>query len=199
MSRAQLQENPMSKVTGRIRNGVDTEQLFATLNILKMEPDLAGFQFRALNRWIHGAHSRTTIRDFYGAGEEDRSRTESFVMDAGEPTVLLGHDTGASPAEYLLHALAACLTTSVVYVAAARGVHLTEVESRLDADIDMRGAFGLSDNVPNGFKRIRVALTVKGEAADVELRALVDRARERSVVYDMLSKAVPVVVEASTE
>jgi uncharacterized OsmC-like protein len=189
----------MSKVRSRIRNGVDSEQLFATLNIMKMEPDLAGFRFRALNRWIHGAHSRTTIREFYGAGEEDRSRPESFVLDSGEPTVLLGHDTGASPAEHLLHALAACLTTSVVYLAAARGVHLQEMESRLEADIDMRGALGLSENVPNGFRRIHLALTVKGEAPDVELRALVDRARERSVVYDMLSKAVPVVVEVSTE
>jgi uncharacterized OsmC-like protein len=199
MLRAHQQENRMSKVRTRIRNGVDSEQLFATLNILKMEPDLAEFQFRALNRWIHGAHSRTTIRDFYGAGEEDRSRTESFVLDAGEPTVLLGHDTGESPAEHVLHALAACLTTSLVYAAAARGIHLTEVESRLDAEIDMRGALGLSENVPNSFKAIRVALTVKGEGPDVDLRALVDRARERSVVYDMLSKAVPVVVEVSTE
>jgi uncharacterized OsmC-like protein len=189
----------MSKVTSRIRNGVDTEQLFATLNILRMEPDLARFQFRAVNRWIHGAHSRTTIRDFYGAGEEDRSRSESFVLDAGEPSVLLGHDTGACPAEHILHALGGCLTTTVVYVAAARGIHLTEVESTLDADIDMRGAFGLSENVPNGFKRIRVALTVKGEAPEVELRAVVDRARERSAIYDMLSKAVPVVVEVSAE
>jgi uncharacterized OsmC-like protein len=189
----------MSKVSSRIRNGVDTEQLFATLNILKMEPGLARFQFRAINRWIHGAHSRTTIRDFYGAGEEDRSRTESFVLDAGEPQILLGHDTGANPCEHILHALAACLTTSIVYVAAARGIQLTEVESRLEAEMDMRGAFGISDAHRSGFERVRAMFTVKGKASDVELRALADRARERSAVLDMLTNGVPVEFEVATE
>jgi uncharacterized OsmC-like protein len=188
----------MSKATTRIRNGVDTEQLFATINILKMEPGLAHFQFRGVNRWIQGAHSRTAIRDFYGAGEEDRSRTESFVIDAGEPKILLGQDTGANPCEHLLHALAACLTTSVVYVAAARGIKLTEVESRLEADIDLRGALGISDEHRNGFERIRAAFTVKGDASDVELRALVDRAKERSAILDVLMNGVPVDLEVAT-
>jgi uncharacterized OsmC-like protein len=188
----------MSKAMTRIRNGVDTEQLFATLNIFKMEPGLARFQFRAVNRWIHGSHSRTTIRDFYGAGEEDRSRPRPFVLDAGEPAVLLGSDTGASPCEHILHALAACLTTSVVYVAAARGVQLTEVESRIEADMDMRGALGISEEVPNRFERIRAAFTVKGDASDVELRALVDRAKERSAILDVLMNGVPVDLEVAT-
>jgi uncharacterized OsmC-like protein len=188
----------MSKVTTRVRNGVDTEQLFATLNILKVEPELSRFQFRAVNRWIHGAHSRTTIRDFYGAGEEDRSRSESFVLDAGEPQILLGHDTGANPCEHLLHALAACLTTSIVYVAAARGIQLTEVESRFEADMDMSAPLGISDAHRNGFERVHAAFSVRGKASDVELRAVVDRAKQRSAVYEMLSGAVPIEVEVST-
>lgn len=113
--------------TEPVRNGVDTRQLFGTLDLVKQQPELARFQFRAGNRWIGGAHNRTTIKDFYGAGQVDTSRAEPFVMDAGEPAVLVGTDTGADPAEHLLHALAACVTTSLVYVAAARGVRLTEV------------------------------------------------------------------------
>jgi uncharacterized OsmC-like protein len=189
----------MSNVRSRIRNGVDTEQLFATLNILRMEPDLAHFQFRAANRWILGAHSRTTIRDFYGAGEEDRSRSESFVLDSGEPTILLGADTGATPCEHLLHALAACLTTSIVYVAAARGIRLTEVRSNLEAEMDMRGALGVSDEPRSGFERIRATFTVKGDAPAVELRALVSRAKERAPVLDMLTNGVEVALEVAEE
>jgi len=117
----------MSTTVEAIRNGVDTEALFGTLDAIKADPTLARFQFRARNRWIDGAHNRTTIRDFYAANQEDTSRAEEFVLDAGEPAILLGSDTGPNPAEYLLHALAACLTTSLIYVAAARGVHLTEV------------------------------------------------------------------------
>ncbi len=189
----------MAKVTSRIRNGVDSEQLFATLNILRMEPELARFQFRATTRWILGAHSRTTIRDFYGAGEEDRSRSESFVLDADEPAILLGSDTGATPCEHLLHALAACLTTSIVFVAAARGIRLTEVQSHIEADMDLRGALGISDEPRSGFERIRARFTVKGDAPAVELRAIVSRAKERAAVLDMLSNGVAVELEVATE
>ena len=148
----------MTEVMEKIRNGVDTEVLFGTLDAIKADPSISTFQFRARNRWIDGAHNRTTIRDFYAANQEDTSRTKEFVLDAGEPAILLGSDTGPNPAEYLLHALAACLTTSLVYVAAARGVRLTEVESTLEGDMDVRGALGLDDDYSNGFTQIRVDL-----------------------------------------
>ena len=185
----------MTQVTDRIRNGVDTGQMFGTLDAIKAQPELGRFQFRARNRWIGGAHNRSTIRDFYGAGQEDTSRAEAFEVEAGEPAVLLGIDTGPNPAEYLLHALAACLTTSLVYVAAARGVPLTEVESTLEGDMDVRGALGLDDSYRNGFERIRVSFRVEGDAPEEKLREVVERARKRSAVYDMVSNGVPVEIE----
>jgi uncharacterized OsmC-like protein len=184
--------------TDTIRNGVDTEQLFGTLDAIKAQPELGKFQFRASNRWLDGAHNRTTIRDFYGAGQEDTSRAEEFVVDAGEPAILLGTDTGPNPAEYLLHALAACLTTSLVYVAAARGVRLTEVESTLEGDMDVQGALGLSDEYRNGFEHIQVAFRVKGDAPEEKLRDVVARAQLRSAVFDMVTNGVPVTVDVET-
>jgi uncharacterized OsmC-like protein len=181
-----------------IRNGVDTGQLFATLDLLKEQPELGKFQFRAKNQWIAGAHNRTTIKDFHAAGGEDTSRSEAFVIDAGEPAILVGSDTGANPAEYLLHALAACLTTSRVYVAAARGVQLTEVESTIEGDMDVQGALGLSDEYRNGFEHIRVSFRVKGDASDEKLREVVERAQRRSAVYDMVTNGVPVTVDVRT-
>jgi uncharacterized OsmC-like protein len=187
----------MTKLAEKIRNGVDTEQMFGTLDAIKAQPELARFQFRATNRWIGGAHNRSTIKDFWGAGQEDTSRTEEFSLDAGEPAILLGSDTGPNPAEYLLHALAACLTTSLVYVAAARGVTLTEVESTLEGDMDVRGALGLDDDYRNGFERVRVSFKVAGDAPEEKLREVVERARRRSVVYDIVSNGVPVDVEVT--
>jgi hypothetical protein len=101
-------------ISETVRNGVDTTTLFATLDALKAQPEIARFQFRARNRWLAGAHNRSTIKDFYAAGGEDTSRAHAFTLDAGEPAILLGTDTGPNPAEYLLHALAACVTTSLV-------------------------------------------------------------------------------------
>ena len=188
----------MSQVLDRIRNGVDTGQMYGTLDAIKAEPTLGVFQFRAHNHWIDGAHNRTTIQGFYGAGQEDASRALPFTIDAGEPAVLLGSDTGANPAEHLLHALAACLTTSLVYVAAARKVRLTEVESTLEGDMDVRGALGLSDEVRNGFSKIRVSFKVKGDAPEEKLREVVKRAQQRSAVFDIVSNGVPVEVNVET-
>jgi uncharacterized OsmC-like protein len=189
----------MTVITDTIRNGVDTEKMFGTLDLIRVQPELAKFQFRATNRWIDGSHNRSTIKGFYAAGGEDASRGEAFVIDAGEPAILLGSDTGANPAEYLLHALAACLTTSIVYVAAARRVQLTAVESTLTGDMDVRGALGVDEEPRNGFERIGVSFRVTGDAPAEKLREVVERAKARSAVYDMVSNGVPVAVEVATD
>jgi uncharacterized OsmC-like protein len=188
----------VSTTTDTIRNGVNTQQLFATLDLIKQQPELAKFQFRATNRWIGGTHNRSTIKDFYAAGGEDTTRSEAFQIDAGEPAILLGTDTGANPAEYLLHALAACMTTSIVCVAAARKVQLTTVESTLTGEMDVRGALGVDDEPRNGFERIGVAFRVTGDAPAEKLREVVERATKRSAVYDMVTNGVPVAVEVTT-
>jgi uncharacterized OsmC-like protein len=184
----------MSHVIDVSRNGVDSQTLYGTLDAIKADPSLGTFQFRATNRWVDGAHNRSTIQGFYGAGQEDNSRAAAFTLDAGEPAVLLGTDTGPNPAEHLLHALAACLTTSLVYVAAARKVRLTDVSSTLEGDMDVRGALGLSDTVRNGFTRIRATFDVRGDAPAEKLREVVERAQARSAVFDIISNGVPVEV-----
>lgn len=187
----------MTQVTDRMRNGVDSRQLYGTLDAIKAEPTLGVFQFRAHNRWVDGAHNQSSIQVFYGAGQEDTSRASAFTVDAGEPAVLLGTDTGPNPAEFLLHALAACLTTTLIYTATARKITLTEVESILEGDMDVRGALGLSGEVRNGFTKIRVTFVVKGDAPDEKLRELVQRAQARSAVFDMVSNGVPVEVSVA--
>jgi uncharacterized OsmC-like protein len=190
----------MTQVTNKPThiNGVSTEQLYGTLDVVKAQPELGQFQFRATNRWINGAHNRSTIKDFYGAGS-DQIRDAAFTVDAGEPAVLLGTDTGPNPAEYLLHALAACLTTSLVYVASARGVRLESVESTLEGNMDARGALGLTDEVRNGFTDIKVSFKVKADATPEKIQELIDRAQARSAVFDMVSHGVPVTVANNSQ
>jgi len=179
-----------------IRNGIDTAQVYGTLDVLRAQPEAARFEFRVRNRWIDGTHSRSTIHGFWGAGAEDVSRAEPFIVDAGEPPVLFGHNEAPNPAEYLLHALAGCLTLTIVNVAAARKVDLHEVSSSLTGVLDARGATGLDDSYRNGFDGIDVTFTIKGDASPEKLREVVDRAMARSVVYDMITNGVPVTVRA---
>jgi uncharacterized OsmC-like protein len=181
-----------------IVNGVNVDQLFETINVIKDQPDIAKFRFRASNKWVNGGHNRTSIKDFYGAGQEDRSRTEPFVLDADEPPVLLGTDQGANPVEYVLTALAGCLTTSLIYHAAAQGIKIDEVESRFEGDLDLRGFLGLSENVRNGYQNIRVTFTIKSDAPKEKLEELVKLAQQRSPVFDIVSNPVPVSVGLET-
>jgi uncharacterized OsmC-like protein len=181
-----------------VRNGVDTATMYATLDAIKAQPEIAVFRFRAHNTWLGGSHNRSRIQDFYGAGAEDTSRTEPFVLDAGEPPILLGANEGPNPAEFLLHALAACVTTSLVYSAAARRVKLTSVSSELEGEMDARGALGLDDDCRNGFTKVTMRVTISGDAPPEKLREVVMRGRQRSAVFDMVTNGVPVEVDVVT-
>jgi uncharacterized OsmC-like protein len=176
------------------RNGVDTATLFATLDAVKGAPEAAKFQFRAHNEWISGTHSRGTIYGFYGVGEE-RTHERSFQFDADHPAVLVGKDNGPTPVEHLLHALAACLTAGLVNIAAARGVQLTEVHSEVSGDIDLNGILGLDPSVRNGYEKIKVRFTVRGDAPAEKLREIVEQSRARSAVFDVITNSVPVSIE----
>ncbi len=174
-------------------NGVDTPALFATIGAVRGQPELAQFVFRATNRWQQGTHSRTRIESFHGAGGTHAHRRE-FTYDADHPQVLVGRDQGPTPVEFLLHALASCLTAGIGNIAAARGVTLYEVESIVEGDIDLRGTLGLSGEVRNGYRQLRVSFRVKGDAPAEKLRNIVEQSRARSAVYDVLTNGVPVAV-----
>jgi uncharacterized OsmC-like protein len=180
------------------RNGVDVPTLFATLDAVKAAPQIADFQFRARNTWVSGTHSRTSIQGFFGAGKEDESRTEAFVHDADHPPVLVGGNNGPTPVEYLLHAIAACLTAGLANIAAARGVTLHRVESTVEGDIDLLGILGLSHEVRNGYRQIRVHFLVEGDGTPQELAALVEQSRARSAVYDVLTAGTDVLIDVTT-
>ena len=179
------------------RNGVDTPTLFATLDAVKGAPQIAEFQFRATNTWVSGTHSRTTIQGFYGAGQEDTSRTVPFSYDADHPAVLVGTNQGPTPVEFLLHAIAACLTSGLANIAAARGVTLHQVSSTVEGDIDLLGILGLSDEVRNGYRQIRVHFDIEGDATPEELEALIERSRLRSAVYDVLTNGTDVRIDVT--
>jgi len=176
-------------------NGVNVDDLFATIDTIKAAPAMAKFRFRLQNHWEDGGQNRSIVGGFYGAGQE-LSRTKSFLLKADEPSILLGKDAAANPVEHLLHALAACLTTSMVYHAAARGIAIEEVESSFEGDIDLHGFLELDENVRKGYQGIRVNFKVKADVPDDQLQEIVALGTGHSPVFDSLTKGVPVSVKA---
>ena len=184
-------ETVMTRPERKALNGVDTPKLFATLDVVRGQRELAEFEFRAVNRWIAGTHSESRIQSFYGASGEQMHTTE-FRFDADHPAVLVGSDRGPTPVEFLLHALASCLTAGIANIAAARGIELTSVESKVEGKIDLSGIFGFSDEVRNGYRKIKIDFRIAGDAPAEKLRAIVEQSRSRSAVYDVLTNGVPV-------
>jgi len=184
--------------TVEARNGVDTPTLFATIDAVNDRRDLAEFQFRASNRWVSGTNSQSTINEFTGAGGEQK-RYMSFKLEGDHPAVLVGGDNGPTPVEYLLHALATCLTAGIANIASARGIDLEEVESTVEGDINLLGLLGLDETVRNGYQGIRISFRIKGDAEVERLQDLVARSRARSAVYDVLTNGVPVDIRVEAQ
>lgn len=180
--------------TQQIVNNIPVDQLVETMRAIRQEPRIAKFVFRVENQWKDGGLNRATANEFSGALEE-HTRPAPYTFDLDEPPLLLGRDRGANPVEYLLAALSGCLTTSLVYHAAARGVELTRVESTYEGDLDLHGFLGMDENVRNGYQGIRVKFKVEGDASDEVLDELVQVAQERSPVFDVVTNGTPVTVE----
>ena len=182
--------------TQTVLNGVNVDTLFGVIDAIKGTPAVADFKFRIENKWMNGGHNRTTVGNFFGACEVQTR--DGFVLDNAEHQILLGEDESPNPVEYVLHALAGSITTSLVYHAAARGHKITEVESVIEGDLDLHGFLGMDDEVRSGYKNITVTLKVKGDASEEVLQELAVVAQNRSPVFDIVSNPVPikVVVEA---
>ena len=176
-------------------NGLDVQAALDTIAAIKADASLARFQFRARNTWIDGGENRSVIRDFYGAGREDDSRTEAFEFTNGEPPVLLGSNEGANPVEFLLHALAGCVTTTFVLHAMARGIAVRELSTQLEGDLDLRGLLGLDDAVSPGYEQIRIRMNVKADCSDEELDDLLAYTQQHSPVCNTVCRPVPVSIE----
>ena len=178
------------------RHGVNAPAIAETLGVVAKQPELANFQFRAANVWINGTHSRTTMKSFSGAGGE-HAHVSDFTADGDHPAVLCGADNAPTPVEWVLHALATCLTSGIANIAAMRGVTLRRVASKIEGDIDLRGIFGLSKEVRNGYRELRITFEIEGDAPPQKLREIVEQSRQRSAVYDVITNGVPVAISVT--
>ena len=174
-------------------NGVNVSKLYSTVEVIKKQPEIAKFKFKAKGKWIDGGHNETSINEYDGACQSFK-RSESFVFKKDEPPVLLGQDRGANPVEYVFSALDGCLTTSLIYHAAAKGIKIDEIETSFSGDLDLHGFLGLDDKIRNGYEKIKVTFKIKSDASQEKLQELVELAQKRSPVFDIVSHPTPVEV-----
>ena len=145
-------------------NGVAVGRIMSTIESIEDDVENAKFQFRLNNRWVDGGLNRSRIQEYYALGEEDDTRSEPFIVDADEPAVNSGSDSSPNPMEFVLHSLASCLTSTLVYHAAVQGIEIESVESWLEGDLDVRGMLGLSEESRKAYNAVRVRMQVKSAA-----------------------------------
>jgi Predicted redox protein, regulator of disulfide bond formation len=189
----QINQQTKQEQKEQMVNGVNVSKLFETVGVIKEKPEIAKFNFKAKGKWINGGHNRTTINEFYGACQTFK-RSQPFVFEKDEPPVLLGEDHGANPVEYVYAALDGCLTTSLIYHAAAQGIKIDEVETSFSGDLNLHGFLGLNENIRNGYEKIKVTFKIKADASKEKLQELVQLAQKRSPVFDIVSNPTPVEV-----
>lgn len=182
-------------MSDRVLNGMDLKQLHETVDAIKGDPEIAHFEFRNRNQWIDGGENRSTIQEFYGAKAWDDSRSEPFVFTNGEPPVLLGGNEGANPVEFLLHALAGCVTTTTVLHATARGIRIDSISTRMRGKIDLQGLLGLDESIPSGYESIEIEMDIRADCSDEELDELLQFTGAHSPVCNTVCRPVPVTIQ----
>jgi uncharacterized OsmC-like protein len=175
-------------------NGVDVDRLIQTVNAVKENPDLARFKFRATSKWMGGGRSQTIIKDFYGAGQEDTSRSGAFVIEGDEPSVLLGNDRGPNAVESVLQALASCLMVGFSYNAAAQGITVNSIEFDLEGELNLHGFLGLSDDIRPGYEGIKLVYRTDCDASPEKVAELWAHVQKTSPVLDILRNPVSVTI-----
>lgn len=179
-------------------NGIDVGQLTQTVEAIQADGDLATFRFRAHNAWLGGGRSRTRLQRFWGAGAEDTSRPEPFVLDGDEPQVLLGTDQAPNAVEAVLHALASCLAVGMAYNAAARGITIRTLEFDLEGELDLHGFLGLSDETRAGYQHVQVSYQIDSDASGDVIDDLCAHVQKTSPVLDILRNPVDVTIARSS-
>jgi uncharacterized OsmC-like protein len=183
----------MSTTESAADNGVNVQHLLDARNALTDAPQAAEFTWRATNEWLRGTHSKTTIEQFSGLGEQ-HDHIASYSYEADHPQVFAAEDQGPTPVEFLLVGLSSCLTAGVAAVAQNRGIQLNSVKATIEGDMNILGILGADPEVRNGFNTIRVNFEIDADAEADEIAALVAQSQKRSAVFDAITNPTNVTV-----
>jgi uncharacterized OsmC-like protein len=186
----------MSVSDGQVNNGVNVQALIDARAALSDAPAGAQFQWRATCMWKNGTHSHSTVKGFFGLGEEQKHKT-TFSFDADHPEVFASEDHGATPVEFVLVALGSCLTAGIAAIAQHRGIQLRSVSATVEGAMDLQGILGIDSDVRNGFSGIKVNYDIDADATRDEIEALVAQSQKRSAVYDVITNPTNITVEVN--
>jgi organic hydroperoxide reductase OsmC/OhrA len=120
-------------MTTAVKNGVDVRKLGTLIEDVKREPWRARLTFTIQSEWKGGFRALHTTSD-YVVGDEQGTRRTPHSLASDEPAQILGSDSGMSPTEVVLSALASCLSVGYAANAAGMGIDLDPSVSAVGTD-----------------------------------------------------------------
>ena len=182
----------------QVQNGVNVDALLGAREALSKAPEAARFNWRASCKWMNGTHSQTSVKGFYGLGQQQSHKTE-FTFDTDHPEIFASEDKGATPVEMVLAGLAGCLTAGVASIAQLRKIQLRSVTATLEGAMDIQGILGIDGDVRNGFNDIKVKFDIDADASKEDIEALVAQSQKRSAVFDIITNPTNVSVSVNKQ
>jgi uncharacterized OsmC-like protein len=186
----------MSAVLEAVNNGVNVEALLGAREALTAAPEAARFVWRAESEWQNGTHTQSSVKSFFGLGEE-QSHVKEFSYDTDHPEIFASADKGSTPVEFVLVGLAGCLTAGIAAVATHRGIQLHSVKATIEAPMDIQGILGIDSDVRNGFDGITVSYQIDADASEEDIAAIVAQSQKRSAVFDIVTNPTNVTVKVN--
>lgn len=152
------------------------QALMKTMEGITASPSQSNVVFRAETEWVEGVRCTAAVRDF-------------APMTVDEPPELGGQDSAVNPVELVLVALGTCQEIMYAAYASVMDIELDSVKVNVRGYLDLKGLFGMDENVPPGYKRISFETEIKSPASDAELEKLIDTVENHCPVLDILSTA----------
>jgi uncharacterized OsmC-like protein len=182
--------------TTTLRNGVNVSDLMTAIEAVKTDPTNGKLTFNVRSKWLGGFRAEHTAGD-YVVGKEGSKHGKAHTVSTDEPREILGGDTGMSPAEMILGALASCLAVGYAANAAAMEIDLDALSFEVTGHGSLEGFMNIGDTRP-GLSDIKVKTHIKSSAPAAKLRELHTYVNEHSPVWDTICNPVNVTSEIVT-
>jgi uncharacterized OsmC-like protein len=183
-----------SITTPRFLNGVNLDLVVEVINALKTDPHSARIAFCAKTDWINGRdNTKIKIQKL----NEIEATSQDFQVPVARSGATELLESGGVPYFIVnaLTALSSCITADFLLHAALRNIQLDELQLCMEAEIDLRGFFGLSEKIRSGYQCVQLTYRVKSDAPRAELENLCEYVQKISPVLDSLCHPVPVTIE----
>jgi putative redox protein len=109
-----------------------------------------------------------------------------WTIKTDEPVEDGGSNTGPNPMQLFIASLAGCQNEQAQVVADELSLSITQVDIKLEIDLDLSGFMGTSDNSNGSYKNLRLEALVLGDVTNEQVKNLGQKVDDRCPILALL-------------